>query len=61
VAYDQLAGAFYGVVAIPAEWKTKLARRVEIERLADALDTTAASPSHSPVKRSGRPRVRAKD
>ena len=35
--HGQLAGAFYGVEAIPAEWRAKLALRDEIERLADAL------------------------
>lgn len=35
--YGQLAGAFYGVEAIPEEWKGKLAMREEIEGLADAL------------------------
>ena len=35
--YGQLAGAFYGVEAIPAEWMAKLALRAEIEGLADAL------------------------
>jgi ADP-ribosylglycohydrolase len=35
--YGQLAGAFYGVEAIPAEWRAKLALRDEIEGLADAL------------------------
>jgi len=33
----QLAGAFYGVEAIPSGWRTKLARRAEIEQLADRL------------------------
>lgn len=35
--YGQLAGAVYGVDAIPAEWRTWLARRALIERLADGL------------------------
>ena len=35
--HGQLAGAFYGVEAIPAEWRAKLVLRDEIERLADAL------------------------
>ncbi len=35
--YGQLAGAFYGATGIPAAWRAKLARREEIERLADAL------------------------
>lgn len=35
--YGQLAGAFYGVEAIPAEWRAKLAMRDQIEALADGL------------------------
>lgn len=35
--HGQLAGAFYGVDANPAEWRAKLALRDEIEWLADAL------------------------
>ncbi|MBX5452295.1 MAG: ADP-ribosylglycohydrolase family protein, partial [Thermogemmatispora sp.] len=35
--YGQLAGAFYGEEAIPAEWRAKLAKRELIESLADAL------------------------
>ncbi len=35
--YGQLAGAFYGVDAIPGEWRVLLARRGLIERLADAI------------------------
>jgi ADP-ribosylglycohydrolase len=35
--YGQLAGAFYGVKAIPAEWTRKLARAAEITSLANAL------------------------
>lgn len=35
--YGQLAGAFYGVDGIPAEWRAKLAMREEIEALADGL------------------------
>ena len=33
----QLAGAYYGDGAIPAEWLAKLALRPRIEALADAL------------------------
>ncbi|HSU16645.1 ADP-ribosylglycohydrolase family protein [Longimicrobium sp.] len=40
--YGQLAGAFYGVDAIPAEWRSRLAHRALIERLADALYEHAA-------------------
>ena len=35
--YGQLAGAFYGVEGIPEEWRALLARRDDIERLADGL------------------------
>lgn len=35
--YGQLAGAFYGEEAIPAEWRAKLALRETIESLADRL------------------------
>ena len=35
--YGQIAGAFYGVEAIPARWREKLAARDTLERLADRL------------------------
>jgi ADP-ribosyl-[dinitrogen reductase] hydrolase len=35
--YGQLAGAFYGAEAIPADWREKLALRETIEALADVL------------------------
>ncbi|HET7459607.1 MAG TPA: ADP-ribosylglycohydrolase family protein [Longimicrobium sp.] len=35
--YGQLAGAVYGVEAIPAGWRARLARRALIEHLADDL------------------------
>jgi ADP-ribosylglycohydrolase len=35
--YGQIAGAHYGVHAIPGEWRMKLARRGTIEELADRL------------------------
>lgn len=35
--YGQLAGAVYGEEAIPAEWLNVLARRTDIERMADSL------------------------
>lgn len=35
--YGQLAGAFYGEGAIPAEWRERLALRATIERLAGGL------------------------
>lgn len=40
--YGQLAGAFYGASAIPAGWLSKLARREEIEALAEGLWRAAA-------------------
>lgn len=33
----QLAGAYYGLAAIPEEWRNKLARREEIVAMADGL------------------------
>lgn len=41
--YGQLAGALYGVDGIPVEWRTKLALRETIERLADGLREAGAS------------------
>jgi ADP-ribosylglycohydrolase len=35
--YGQLAGAFYGVEAIPTRWRQKLVARDTLERLADGL------------------------
>ena len=35
--FGQLAGALYGEEAIPAGWRAVIARRAEIERLADSL------------------------
>jgi ADP-ribosyl-[dinitrogen reductase] hydrolase len=40
--YGQLAGAFYGDEAIPAEWRAKLALRDTIASLADRLHEAAA-------------------
>ncbi|QDU19088.1 ADP-ribosylglycohydrolase family protein [Urbifossiella limnaea] len=39
--YGQLAGAYYGADAIPAEWREKLAMRAEIEALADGVQRLA--------------------
>ena len=39
--YGQLAGAFYGAEAIPAEWRARLIMRDVIESLADKLATQA--------------------
>jgi ADP-ribosylglycohydrolase len=41
--YGQLAGAYYGEAAIPAEWRAKLALRELIERRADELFALAAA------------------
>ena len=35
--YGQLAGAYYGVAAIPAPWRTRLTHAEAIARLADGL------------------------
>ena len=35
--YGQLAGAFYGVAAIPDEWRAKLAKRALLESFAERL------------------------
>ena len=43
--YGQIAGAFYGVEAIPARWRRALAHRETIERLADALWRAADGPA----------------
>jgi ADP-ribosyl-[dinitrogen reductase] hydrolase len=42
--YGQLAGALYGEEAIPAEWLAVLARRRDIERLADSLFAARLQP-----------------
>jgi len=39
--YGQLAGCYYGERAIPGRWRNKLARRSEIQELADRLWATA--------------------
>lgn len=36
-AYGQLAGACYGVEAVPARWRERLALRERIEALAEGL------------------------
>jgi len=40
--YGQLAGAFYGEDAIPADWRERLALRETIEHYADALRELAS-------------------
>ena len=35
--YGQIAGAYYGVEAIPSEWRERLTMRAEIERMAERL------------------------
>jgi ADP-ribosyl-[dinitrogen reductase] hydrolase len=42
--YGQLAGALYGEEAIPGEWLASLARRRDIERLADSLFAARLQP-----------------
>jgi ADP-ribosylglycohydrolase len=42
--YGQLAGAIYGVDAIPPEWRERLALRATIELLADRLIALAEAP-----------------
>ena len=39
--YGQIAGAYYGVEAIPSEWRARLTMRADIERMADRLYDTA--------------------
>jgi ADP-ribosylglycohydrolase len=39
--YGQLAGAYYGINAIPQTWRTALVQRVQIESFADQLLTAA--------------------
>lgn len=41
--YGQIAGAFYGLEGIPAEWRNKLAMRETIEGLAERLLQLAAA------------------
>ncbi len=39
--YGQLAGAFYGAIAIPENWRNQLAMRETIEMLADRLHSSS--------------------
>ena len=39
--YGQLAGAYFGVESIPAEWREKIYARLEIEAMADRLHESA--------------------
>ena len=39
--YGQIAGAYYGVEAIPTEWRDRLTMRAEIQQMADGLYDTA--------------------
>ena len=41
--YGQIAGAYYGVEAIPSEWRERLTMRVEMEEMADRLNERASS------------------
>lgn len=43
--YGQIAGAFYGEQGIPREWRSKLAMRATIERLAEQLFALAQGAS----------------
>lgn len=45
--YGQLAGAFYGVEAIPAAWRAQLAEHALLESLADQLLARADTPAPS--------------
>lgn len=49
--YGQLAGAYYGVDAIPGEWRSQLARGDDIARLADALLALARDPRATSLRR----------
>ena len=44
--YGQIAGAHYGVEAIPAEWRRRLTMKAEIESLADQLYEGAMKSDH---------------
>ena len=39
--YGQIAGAYYGVEAIPPEWRNKLTMRSEIGQMADRIHQRA--------------------
>jgi ADP-ribosyl-[dinitrogen reductase] hydrolase len=45
----QLAGAYYGAQAIPADWTNKLWLQDEIEGIADALLSASAHPGQAPT------------
>jgi ADP-ribosyl-[dinitrogen reductase] hydrolase len=45
----QLAGAYYGAQAIPADWTNKLWLQDEIEGIADALLSASAHPGQAPA------------
>ena len=42
--YGQIAGAYYGVEAIPPEWRERLTMRTEIEQMAERLYELAGLP-----------------
>ena len=44
--YGQLAGTYYGVSGIPADWLAKIAMRSLIEEMADSLCAAAVSGSN---------------
>jgi hypothetical protein len=47
--YGQLAGAYYGAGSIPPEWLEGLAKRAEIESLADGDRSPKGERMHLPV------------
>ncbi len=47
--YGQIAGAYYGVEGIPAEWQMKLAMRELIEQRARELHTLAFGAGSHPI------------
>jgi ADP-ribosyl-[dinitrogen reductase] hydrolase len=55
--YGQLAGAFYGVEAVPARWRDRLARRDLLESLAGGLLALASRPARwsAPDAQTNRP------
>ena len=50
--YGQIAGAHYGIEAIPVEWRQRLTMKAEIESLADRLHDGRSSGLHIEVETS---------
>ena len=48
--YGQIAGAYYGAEAIPAEWRQHLAMATEITAMADSLHQHARQPPTQPER-----------